>query len=56
MPDRLAYRPQEAADVMGVSRQTIYRAMERGELRGRKLGRSTVILAKDLEQWATELR
>ena len=56
MPDRLAYRPAEAAEAMGVSRDTIYRAMERGELRGRKIGRATVILAADLERWATELR
>lgn len=56
MPDRLAYRPQEAADVMGVSKSTIERAMERGELRGRRIGRAVVILATDLEQWATELR
>lgn len=56
MPDRLAYRPAEAAETMGISLRALQRAMERGELRGRKVGRCTVILATDLERWATELR
>lgn len=56
MPDRLAYRPQEAAEAMGISRRTIEREIESGKLRARKIGRSTVILATDLEQWAMELR
>lgn len=56
MPDRLAYRPQEAAEAMGVSKKTIEAVMERGELRGRRIGRCVVILAKDLEAWAEGLR
>jgi excisionase family DNA binding protein len=36
--DRIAYRPAEAARLLGISRSAIYEAMARGEIVGRKLG------------------
>lgn len=38
---RAAVSPQEAADLIGVSRQTIYNLIDRGELTRYKIGRST---------------
>ena len=35
---RIAYRPREAADALGVSERPIYRMVEAGRLRGTWLG------------------
>lgn len=49
----LAYRPKDAATVLGVSRSTIYQMIADGEIEARKLGAATVIphaeLARVLE-------
>ena len=42
--------PNEAADVLGVSRSSIYRLMEQGSLRFIKLGRRTVIPQSAVDQ------
>jgi excisionase family DNA binding protein len=47
-PARLAYSPDEIAELTGCSRQHIYNLMSRGELRSVKLGRSRRILHDDL--------
>ena len=40
-----------AAKAAGVGRDTLYRAIARGELTARKIGARTVILADELRRW-----
>lgn len=49
--ESLGYPVPEAAGVAGVGRTLLYEAIGRGELRARKIGRRTVILREDLENW-----
>lgn len=49
--DRIAYRPLEAAEAVGVSRTEIYRWLRSGRLSARKHGRSVLILREDLEKF-----
>jgi len=42
---------REAADLSRTSRSTIYEALQRGELVGKKLGRRTLILFDDLRAY-----
>jgi len=44
----IAVSPADAADLIGVSRGTIYNLIERGELRRSKVGRATRIPVADL--------
>jgi len=46
----LAYRPKEAATVLGVSRATIYNMMSDGRIAAYKLGGTTLIRHSDLER------
>jgi excisionase family DNA binding protein len=43
MNSQLGVAPIEAARLLGVSRSTIYRIMNRGQLRTVKIGRRTII-------------
>jgi excisionase family DNA binding protein len=45
----------EAGAVAGVGLNTIYRAINSGELVARKLGARTLILRSDLEAWLQKL-
>jgi excisionase family DNA binding protein len=47
----LAYGVAAAAKAAGVGRDTLYRAIGRGELTARKVGARTVILADELRRW-----
>jgi excisionase family DNA binding protein len=47
----LGYSVEHAGTVTGVKRDTIYRAIRRGELTARKIGSRTVILTDDLRAW-----
>jgi excisionase family DNA binding protein len=47
----LAYRVSQAARLIAVSERTVWRLVASGELPGRHVGRSTVILREDLEAW-----
>ena len=44
----IAVSPAQAADLIGVSRGTIYNLIERGDLRRSKVGRATRIPVADL--------
>jgi excisionase family DNA binding protein len=44
----------ETAELLGVSRKTIYRMIKRGELKGKKLGRRVVIARKEIDGFFTE--
>lgn len=50
-PEPLAYGINPAAEAAGVGRDTLYRAIARGELTARKIGARTVIMADDLRAW-----
>jgi excisionase family DNA binding protein len=51
----LAYGIGPAAEAAGVGRDTLYRAIGRGELTARKVGARTVILADELKRWLAAL-
>lgn len=44
----LAYRPDDAAHVLGVSRATIYRMIAAGDLKARQIGGAVLIRHNDL--------
>lgn len=46
--DRIAYSPAQAASALGITRQTVYALINRGELRRFKVGRCTRIPAVDV--------
>lgn len=46
---KLSYRIDEACESTGLSRQTIYRLIDRGELTTFKVGTRTLIMASVLE-------
>jgi excisionase family DNA binding protein len=46
--ERAAYTPTEAAHLLGVTRQTVYNLIDRGELRRFKVGRLTRIPVADV--------
>jgi excisionase family DNA binding protein len=49
--DRIAYRPEEFARSIGMSRRYIYKEIKDGRLPSRKLGRARVIRSTDAEKW-----
>jgi excisionase family DNA binding protein len=49
VPEKLAYRMGEAALAVGVSTDTLYRLVKRGELTTIKVGTRTLILREVLE-------
>ena len=54
-PTPLAYRPADAAEVLGISRAKLCQLMDEGEIVGRKLGRRTLILHAELERYIAGL-
>lgn len=44
----IAYRPADAAHVLGVSRSTVYRMITEGELEARQIGGAILIRHNDL--------
>jgi excisionase family DNA binding protein len=53
---KLLFRPEEAADALGVSRARVYELMGRGDIRSVKIGASRRVAAIDLEAYVTRLR
>ena len=51
----LAYSIAEACEVSGISRTSVYEAINSRELIARKHGRRTVILVDDLRRWLQSL-
>ena len=48
--ERLLYRPDEAADALGVSRSKVYELMNRGEIPWLLLGRARRVPVEELQQ------
>lgn len=48
-PEKLAYRMDEAAAAIGLSKPTLYRLVKAGELRTFKMGHRTLIRREELE-------
>ncbi len=53
---RVAYRVAEVAKMLGVSHDSVQRAINRGDLKGIRIGGVTLILVSDLEAYLDELR
>jgi excisionase family DNA binding protein len=53
---RLALRPQEAADALGISRTTIDQEIADGRLRSKKLGHARLIPIEFLIDWLRDHR
>jgi excisionase family DNA binding protein len=49
--DRLAYSPEEAARLTGVSRAFLYLEMQRERLKTVKIGRRRLVRREDLLEW-----
>ena len=52
---RAAFSIPEVCQQVGLCRDTVYRAIGRGDLVARKLGKRTLILADDLEKFLNSL-
>jgi excisionase family DNA binding protein len=53
---KLLYRPEEAAEALGISRARLYQLMAEGEIGSVKIGASRRIPAVDLERYVSQLR
>jgi len=53
--EAIGFSIAEAARMAGVGRSTIYEQLAIGRLRGRKLGRRTIITQTDLHEWLASL-
>jgi excisionase family DNA binding protein len=52
---RIAYSPNEVANMLGVTTQTVYRMISRGEILAVKVGtRNYRILARDLDNFIAQ--
>jgi len=51
----IAIRPKQAAQIAGICRSNLFRAIREGQLPARKYGRSTLILVHDLCKWLERL-
>jgi len=54
--DALLYRPEEGAQMLGVSRATLFELLSTGELESVKIGRSRRIPRAALEDYVLRLR
>ena len=52
--ERLAYSPAELAEVMGVSRPTVYKLLGKKDFPRLKIGRRTVIPSEAVKRWMEE--
>jgi excisionase family DNA binding protein len=55
LPERLAFSPREAAEALGVSRETIYRLLARGKLRASPFLRHKLIPKAELQRFLASL-
>ena len=55
MSSVLAYTVEQACEVAGIGRTSLYVLIKTGQLRARKHGSKTLILASDLREWLENL-
>lgn len=55
LPARLGYSIEEFAELTGVGRSSVYKALRSGCLTARKVGKRTIIAAEDAEKWFARL-
>jgi excisionase family DNA binding protein len=53
--DKLLLRPEEAAEMLGVSRASVYRLLENGVLAGVRIGASRRIAVTEVEAFVARL-
>lgn len=51
----IAYRPREAARILGIGRSRFYELLAAGEIRARKLGHITLVPRAELERYLEQL-
>jgi excisionase family DNA binding protein len=49
--EQVAYSRREVAELTSLSFETVRRAINRGDLPAKKVGRRVLVLAKDLDAW-----
>ena len=52
--ERLSYRPEEAAAALGCSRDTIFKLLASGDLKGWKINSARFISVDELQRFITE--
>lgn len=50
-PSVLAVRPDRAAEMLGISRSTLFAELRAGRLRSCRVGRARVLRVEHLQQW-----
>ena len=55
MGNKLAVSIPEAAEICGVGKSTIYRLIDDGKIKRRKLGKRALILISDLTEYMSSL-
>lgn len=51
MTNKIAYRIEEAAQILGIHPSTVYELVRAGTLPHKRLGRRIIIPARALEEW-----
>lgn len=54
MSDKLTYSPTETAQVLGVSRPTVYSLLRRADFPAFKVGSRTLVSAEGLRAWVAQ--
>lgn len=52
--EKLLIKPKEAAQMLAISKTTMYEMLTTGEIRSVRIGRSIRIPIRELEQWIQE--
>lgn len=55
MTEKISVTVLEAGDMLGLGRSTIYRLMNEGKLKPKKVGKRTLFLVSDLRTFAESL-
>ena len=53
--EQRAFRPNEAAARMGISRSRLYVELAAGRIKAKKLGTATLVPAVEIDRWLAEL-
>lgn len=55
LPQKMAYSIKEVVTLFGIGRSSIYREISEGRLRVIKLGKRSLVLRTDLDEWMKKL-